>query len=390
MNFISLFCGCGGFDLGFVKTGFKCKAAFDIDEIAIKNYSNYFVHKATQCDLSRNISLRGFHNIDVVLAGSPCQGFSTAGKRKYNDPRNHLLLRAVEIALTINPKVFILENVNGVVAGQHRDYWDKAQEMLKHKYQVSEICVNTEDFGLAQTRKRRLLFAWKTDKTFNFSLSRKIKRTLQHAISGIGESLPNHLPRYFDEGSQLGLIAQKIKPGQKLSNVRGGHRSVHTWHIPEVYGRTSKKERGVLEALLKLRRRNRLRDHGDADPVKANAIVRELKKPVKDILISLIKKNYVRKINDKYDLTHSFNGKYKRLRWDFPAPTVDTRFGNPRYFLHPEENRGLTVREAARIQGFPDDYVFMGTDVMQYRLVGNAVPPPISEKLGLLVRNIIA
>ena len=390
MNFISLFCGCGGFDLGFAKAGFECKAAFDIDGMAIENYSNYFPHKATQYDLSQDIPLGEFRDIDVVLAGPPCQGFSTVGKRRYDDPRNHLLLRAAEIALAISPKVFILENVNGVVAGKHKDFWNKAQEMLKHRYRIRELYIKTEELGIAQTRQRRLLFAWKADKALNISLPKKKRSTLLQAISGIGGALPNHKPRYFDKESDLGLIAKKIRPGQKLSNVRGGNRAVHTWHIPKVYGRTTKEERQVLETILKLRRRNRLRDYGDADPVADNAIVRELKKSVKDILISLINKNYVRKIHEKYDLTHAFNGKYKRLRWDGPAPTVDTRFGNPRYFLHPDENRGLTVREAARIQGFPDNYVFVGNETIQYRLVGNAVPPPMAKMLGLLVRKIIA
>ena len=67
------------------------------------------------------------------------------------------------------------------------------------------------------------------------------------------------------------------------------------------------------------------------------------------------------------------------MSWDKPSHTVDTRFGAPRYFLHPNEHRGFTVREAARIQGFPDDYVFHGDEKFQYRLIGNAVPPPLAR-----------
>ncbi len=389
MNFISLFCGCGGFDLGFTKAGFECKAAFDIDKSAIETYSNYFNHKAIQCDLSQNVFNGEFNGIDVVLAGPPCQGFSTAGKRRYDDPRNHLLVRAAELALKIYPKVFVLENVNGVIAGDHKNYWDRAQEILKSKYQVLELLIKAETLGLAQTRKRRILLAWRNGKDFSVVLPEVKDCSLKQALARVDESLPNHKPDYFDCKSDIGLIASKIKPGQKLSNVRGGERSVHTWHIPEVFGKTTKKEREVLELILKLRRRNRLRDCGDADPVTANAIVGELKSPVKGILDSLICKNYVRKIGKRYDLTNTFNGKFKRLVWEVPAPTVDTRFGNPRYFLHPDENRGLTVREAARIQGFPDDYEFQGDKASQYRLVGNAVPPPMAEELGRIVQNIL-
>ena len=90
------------------------------------------------------------------------------------------------------------------------------------------------------------------------------------------------------------------------------------------------------------------------------------------------------------DLSHTFNGKYRRLSWDHPAPTVDTRFGDPKYYLHPEEQRGLSVREAARIQGFPDDFVFAGSKAAQFRMVGNAVPPPLAKQLAEAIREYLA
>ena len=88
-----------------------------------------------------------------------------------------------------------------------------------------------------------------------------------------------------------------------------------------------------------------------------------------------------------YDLTNAFNGKFRRLKWDQPAPTVDTRFGQPRYFLHPDEDRGFSVREAARIQGFPDAYKFPSSDSIAFRLIGNAVPPPMANAIALFAMN---
>ena len=98
----------------------------------------------------------------------------------------------------------------------------------------------------------------------------------------------------------------------------------------------------------------------------------------------------MRKQSRYYDLTHTFNGKYRRLRWDAPAYTVDTRFGDPIYFLHPDQQRGFSVREAARIQGFPDDFVFSGSRRTQEELLGNAVPPPLAKLLAeFLIYNVL-
>ena len=100
-------------------------------------------------------------------------------------------------------------------------------------------------------------------------------------------------------------------------------------------------------------------------------------------------KGYLRQIGKAYDLAHTFNGKFRRLSWDEPSPAVDTRFGQPRYFLHPQESRGLSVREAARIQGFPDSFIFSGSRQTQFRLVGNAVPPPLALSIANVVRGLL-
>jgi DNA (cytosine-5)-methyltransferase 1 len=106
-----------------------------------------------------------------------------------------------------------------------------------------------------------------------------------------------------------------------------------------------------------------------------------------ELLASLVSKGYVRKIGRRFDLANTFNGKYRRLEWDRPSFTVDTRFGEPGYFLHPSEDRGFTVREAARIQGFPDSFRFFGDTRGQYRLIGNAVPPPMARFIAKIVKS---
>lgn len=387
-TFASLFCGCGGFDLGFTQADFECRAAFDIDPIAIEAYQANLGQAGKVRDLSKpNMGLDVLRGVDVLLAGPPCQGFSTAGRRDLNDPRNHLLLVAGEITTKVRPKVLVVENVTGVFSGAHKRYWDALNEMLRADgYHTAELRCDASEHGVPQMRKRAVLLAWRTAKDVAPALPLQPKKTLHAALANINGA-PNHGPKQLPPKSESARIATRIAPGQKLCNVRNGARSVHTWDIPEVFGRVTQAEREVLETLLRLRRRLRIRDFGDADPVLASQVSEELGSASRHILERLVLKGYVRKIRHRYDLTHTFNGKFRRLPWDRPSYTVDTRFTQSRHFLHPDEDRGFTVREAARIQGFPDSFSFQGTETDQIRLVGNAVPPPLAHCLADYLRQ---
>ncbi len=383
----SLFCGCGGFDLGFLDAGFRCVAAFDIDPLAIMVHRKNLNSPAEICDLSQGpLPIDALRRIDVLLAGPPCQGFSTAGNRNPSDPRNGLLLTAGRIAVRAQPKVVLVENVAGVVAGAQRAYWEKLFRILRQGgYSVTELRCDGTSMGVPQKRRRVVALGWRDGKMGKVVLPEVAGSTLRRALSGINGA-PNHMPRRMEPGSLSERVAARIRPGQKLSNVREGPHVVHTWEIPEVYGKTTKQERRVLEGLLRRRRQKRLRDFGDADPVTAQALRHFLGCAVADTLGRLIAKGFVRRVGRRYDLTHTFNGKFRRLPWDEPAPTVDTRFGDPWYFLHPKEDRAFTVRETARIQGFPDWFTFDGVERSQYRLIGNAVPPPAANLLAKYIR----
>lgn len=388
-RFASLFAGCGGFDIGFVENGFKLVAAFDNDPYAVATHRANLGNRALNKDLSHSTGLEALKNVDVLLAGPPCQGFSTVGKRDANDPRNTLLLTAGKIALAVRPKIVIVENVRGVKAGAQRKYWDSLQNGLRAGgYKTAEIVCEGPAVGIAQLRTRIVLIAWSGKFAGELMLPFVQGGTLRDAIEDL-KCVENHEIRSLLPGSLVDRISPFIGPGQKLSNVRGGARCIHTWDIPEVFGRTNRFERKVLEALRTLRRRDRRRTFGDADPVRASEIARNLGRPVASNLRSLILKGYVRRVESYYDLTHTFNGKYHRLRWDAPSPTVDTKFGDPRFVLHPEEHRGFTVREAARIQGIPDWFTFLGPENVQFRLVGNAVPPPLSHCLARTVQHLL-
>ncbi len=390
MKFASLFSGCGGFDIGFIESGFSPRAAYDMDQAACLNFSKNIDSQIYNCDLSVSFPEKSkIKNIDVLLAGPPCQGFSTAGKRDFNDARNHLVTLTGELAKEISPKVLVVENVPGVLSGGHSIYWKNLEETMRCAgYQTNTIVCQTDQLGMAQSRKRVLLFAWKAKGISDFEIPLAEPQTIREAISGV-RGLPNHNPRRLVIDSRDWKIARRIKQGQKLSNVRGGNKSVATWDIPEVFGSVTDNERTVLEMLRRLRRQDRVRTYGDADPVCLTRLETALGTQFKSHLNCLIEKGFARRVGDRVDLSGTFNGKYRRLRFDGNSSTVDTRFGSPRYFLHPEYHRGFTVREAARLQGFGDDYVFLGSEQSQFRVIGNAVPPPLGVLAAKISRELL-
>lgn len=390
LSFASLFSGCGGFDLGFIQEGFNPVGAYDSDPDAVENYRKNVSAEIHIADLTVGIpNEHALNGVDALIAGPPCQGFSTAGKRLLDDERNHLLTLTGHLACRIRPKVLVVENVAGALSGAHARYWNELDGTMRTAgYCTTTIRCQAANLGMAQMRKRVLFFAWRTGKNVDFSLNLLPTSNLQSVLAGI-EQTPNHQAKLLASESRDWRIARRIKPGQKLSNVRGGANSVATWDIPEVFGLITESERTVLELLRRLRRQDRQRDFGDADPVSLHRLESALGQPFHQLVEGLVEKGYLRRVDDGVDLVGTFNGKYRRLTWDKPSCTVDTRFGSPRYFLHPEEDRGFSVREAARIQGFSDNYIFCGSEASQYRIIGNAVPPPLGGQAAKLAIRLL-
>lgn len=388
-TYVSLFSGCGGFDLGFSQLGFECAGAIDINKAALAVHADNIVGETYHFDLSSGHLPDGLPSqVDVVIAGSPCQGFSTLGKRKIDDPRNHLLIEGGKAALILKPKVFLAENVLAVKSGAHRQYWDSLEGLLKNAgYKTTEIIIDSRDLGLAQSRRRIFLIAWNTNTVELPSLTKTTPKTLGDVLQNV-KGLPNHNPVILEYNSPEYLIAKQIPPGHKLSNVRNGPRSIHTWEIPEVFGIVLEQDKLILTEIIKMRRRIRIRKHGDADPLPLTLANQTFGNSA---INRLIKAGYLRYIDGNepcIDLCYAFNGKYRRLSWNSCATTVDTRFCNPKYHLHPDEHRGLSIREAARLQGFPDDFIFTDTKHDQV-LVGNAVPPPVANFLANYVYRVL-
>lgn len=431
---VSLFSGCGGLDLGFKELGFNLIYACDNDASAVDCYSrnigsHIFLRDTVSNEFHADISAIG--QCDVVLGGFPCQGFSKAGPKNVNDERNILYMEMKRAVTTLRPQLFIAENVDGISQNFSGIYLKRIIEDFKQiNYDVEYRILDASWFGVPQHRRRIFFigmrrsaankkFAWPSEtnpvkiRNGESRISQRVSLntsylweigdnsivrssvkpgkvgTIRDAIGDLVQldsNIPDHLvtnkwPKKYE------AVFRTIKEGQKLCNVRHAATSIHTWQIPEVFGVVTDREHRILETIAKHRRHKKYGDIPNGNPLSLNEI--ETLSDLTDIqseIEYLLSKDYLKIKDGKYDLKGAMfcSGIFKRPRWGEPSPTILTNFHNPRYFLHPSENRPFTLRECARLQGFPDTFIFMSSTsqvslVDGYRLVGNAVPPPLSR-----------
>lgn len=419
---VSLFAGCGGLDIGFKELGFDLVYACDNDPAAVAAYKanideRAYVRDVRGVDFHRDVEILG--SCDVVLGGFPCQGFSKAGPKRHNDDRNLLYLEMKAAVDKLRPKIFLAENVDGLSQNFKGSFLQTIVNDFKAVgYNVSYRLFDSAAFGVSQHRRRIYFVGIRDDlvgETFSWPRpTNAVKsrngesvlsfgadlfaegecelppvKSISDAIADLltlDDSVDGHKVTYSWK-SDLQLIFSRIGPGQKLCNVRHSDTSVYTWRIPEYFGWVTEDEVSVLEAISKNRRHKKYGDVPNGNPLSLDVI--SVFSGVKDsysCVRGLLDKNYLKEIDGKYDLKGAMfcSGLYKRPLWHAPSPTVLTNFHSPRYFLHPKADRPFSLRECARLQGFPDTFKF---DFLQdaislvdgYRLVGNAVSPPVGR-----------
>jgi DNA (cytosine-5)-methyltransferase 1 len=403
-------------DLGFVQAGFRVVSAFDNDADAVRVYSANFDHAAQQIDVTSPefeaalTALEG--KIDIVLGGFPCQGFSKAGPKREADPRNRLFLAMRNAVARLQPLAFVAENVDGVAQNFGGGYLKQIVRTFSDLgYETAHELLDAAEFGVPQYRRRLFFVGLRRDLQASFAFpvgecsagprngdflwsgrsttGSKSPRTLAEAIADLPavDTAPDHVLAKPPSPRDLEVLG-KIGPGQKLCNVRHAPTSVYTWQIPEAFGDVTPEEVRVLECIAKHRRHRKYGSIPNGNPLPVEEIARLTGlNSVADICEGLLRKNYLKRLPSGFDLKGAlFNsGIYKRPRLDEPAPTVLTNFGSCRYFAHPTEDRPFTVREVARMQGFPDSFRFGtegGNAEAAYRLIGNAVPPPLARAIG--------
>jgi len=424
-----LFCGCGGLDLGFKESefGFELVFACDSDPAAVDAYARNVDGRVLALDV-RDQSFRdavsGVGPVDVVLGGFPCQGFSKAGPKRADDVRNHLYREMLWAVGQLKPNVFVAENVDGLSQNFSGVFVQRiAADFRDIGYSVEHRVLDALAYGVPQHR-RRIFFVGVREGSYRFgwpppSHASRVRngefkvdlepllwderlaklypfRTIGDALSDLLELNPSVADHAVTGAwpKKYSVVFRAIGRGQKLCNVRHSDASVRTWDIPEVFGEVSPGQKAILETIARHRRHRVYGDIPNGNPLPIEEIERLLGVGVADEVESLVRKRYLKRLPGGFDLRGAMfcSGLFRRPRWDEPSPTVLTNFHNPRYFLHPLADRPFSLRECARLQGFPDSFVLTSPVVGLvdgYKLVGNAVPPPLARAFASAVGRLL-
>lgn len=362
MRAIDLFAGCGGLSIGFIRNGCAIEKAVEFDASIAETYRRNHPEVRMIVDDIRNVDHSGEFErgcADVIIGGPPCQGFSMAGARIregfMGDPRNYLFKHYFNVVKTVKPRAFVMENVKGIQTMQNGEIFAEIQRIFQDPslldgkaYHLYTRVVRAVDFGVPQKRERMIIIGTLRD---NVDFEKLWERTR--------EEIRAEQPDYFDEVTVRDAIGNLPAPSES-GEVKNPAPQTAYQRFLSCDGKTLQNHSKTRHSALAVDRMSRV-DNGENFEV--------LEEDIKSV--------------------HS--GSYGRLCWDGQAPTITTRFDTPSggRFTHPDEDRTLTPREAARIQSFPDDFVFCGNKTSVCKQIGNAVPPKISYFLARFIENIL-
>jgi DNA (cytosine-5)-methyltransferase 1 len=350
---IDLFCGCGGISEGFRLAGFEIVGGLDFNEDAVATFNHNFKNARGICgdiqevkneDIPFMFDLLG--DIDVIVGGPPCQGFSSANRwqKELEDPRNKLFYEYIRFVEVLKPKAVLIENVRGILTRDNGYAKDRISTILEELgYNVDSEVLNASEFGVPQNRFRAFFLATRKDLpqiTFD-QLKKKSKVLVKDAI---GE-----------------LYALEEKNEKNRSSY------VLTTKPDTTYRKYLRHDKNLIEnheirypAEIQQQRMAHVPQGGNW-------------KDIPEELFSNQRNN-----------RHS--SAYKRLNEEDQSVTIDTGNAHSNYF-HTIFHRIPTVREAARLQSFNDNFIFLGSRTSQYRQVGNAVPPLLAKAIADAIKE---
>ena len=371
LKMIDLFCGAGGLSLGFSQEGFVTSLANDIQECCVDTYAHN--HPETPRDhiilgdikqVVDNVeSLLRYTDVDIVVGGPPCQGFSEANRQRLiDDPRNQLYKNFVQIVAKVKPKFFVMENVKGMLKVKDQ----VIEDFERIGYKVSAHVLNAKDYGVPQNRERLIYIGNRLgiDNEILFdeiiaSSDSIVKHVLNDALFGLRE-----------------LQASRIKNSTTLDTEESG-RKIEAKRTNEVneYIELINQGRNCIAVCNHKARYNNDRDieiYGRMCPGDKSDDSK-----IADIM----------PYKSRNDI---FKDKYFKLQPDKVCKTITAHMKfDCNMYIHPFQARGLTPREAARVQSYPDDYFFRGSYTKTYMQIGNSVPPLLGRAIAKVVKKYI-
>ncbi|MHB1908201.1 MAG: DNA cytosine methyltransferase [Nitrososphaerales archaeon] len=348
---LDLFCGAGGMSLGFQKAGFDILAGIDIDKPSVETFKNNFpealalvkdLKSYTPWDFAREYGF-GKGSFEVIVGGPPCQGFSISGPRRFHDKRNRLYLEFIEYVKFFCPRTFVIENVPGLLSLYEGRVKDRILiEFSRIGYCVRLKVLNAADYGVPQTRKRAFFVGRKSGARYQFPDQTHADATDQKLLLG-------------DLRKKI-TVCDAISDLPLLEKGEGESKTVYASYPQNDYQKMMREGSAYIF--------NHLAPNHAPRTMEIIALVPQ-------------GKNY-KTLPEELQQVRRFHVAWTRLDGSKPSPTIDA---GHRHHFHPVANRNPTVRECARIQSFPDKFVFFGTKTSQYRQVGNAVPPLLAYSI---------
>ena len=341
---IDLFAGVGGLSLGFEKAGFDVVLANEYDSSIATAYqynhkdTKMIVGDITSIDLNETFG-KYVGKIDVIIGGPPCQGFSQKGQRKtINDERNFLFKYYVKVVDLVKPTYFVMDNVPNLLTAEKGYFRKELVELFDTiGYKLSMGVLNASDYGVPQNRRRAVIIGKYKKNAPNLPVALHKVVTIWDAISDLA---------FLNSGEGTEEQEYRFPPQSDYERELRGNCNILHNHV------------ATRHSAIALKR------------------------------LAMIPPNAGREVLPEDQLTKSiYSGTWTRMRKDEISVTITTRFDTPSSgkFTHPYLNRAITVREAARIQSFPDDFVFIGNKGSQMKQVGNAVPPLLAKAIALTI-----
>ena len=370
-KFIDLFAGCGGLSKGLEESGFKPVLVNEIEAKFLETY--YFNHDLHLdcyecCDIKDLITNKkrlkdNYRNIDLVVGGPPCQGFSMANRQRIiDDPRNRLYKDFLELLDIVRPKYFLMENVKGMI-NKSDEILNDFHMILGPDYTIDITLLNAKDYGVPQNRERVFVVGSSNSDVSsqsivaNISKNKSSKVVIKDALFGLPKLKPKTIKNSKNlENQDIGFKFTKYNlKGSKF--VDGLNNNLIDYLSNHINRYNNERDVEIFNTL----------------PQGENSL-----------------HNSIAHIMPYKNRNHIFKDKYFKLSEDRVSKTITSHMKfDCNMYIHPTQARGLSPREAARIQTFPDDYVFMGANNSWYAQIGNAVPVKLASVIGQqIIKNL--